>query len=239
MAGEEVPEGLDVRSVGLLGGPRDLGDARAGASTDVVVQARAARPGSLVEEGVRARPDGEHPGARVEGLPDRVRVPERAEVPDVLALRAPEDLGPRPPLAHRQGEVRVGLVVAVPDVEPGLVLLDQVELEQQRVDLRRRQDPLDGGRGRDHGLGPRVEVAAPVVDEPLPQRPGLPDVDDPAVRVSEQVRARGVGDRRCHRAGEAHTVIVARRPARTGTHPRGGQEAVTVPFIVGWTSHWK
>src|SRR4029453_13173903 len=93
VAGQELAERIDVGSIRLLGDPRLLRDARPGAATDVVVQARPASPGALVEEGVRARSDGEDARAGIEGLADRVGVPEPPEEPDVLAFGAPQDLG--------------------------------------------------------------------------------------------------------------------------------------------------
>ena len=141
--GEELAHRLDVGSVRLVGDARRFGHAGAGAASDVVVQARPLGARALVEERVRARPDGEHPGQRVEGVADRPGVAVRAEVAHALALRAPEHLRAWPLLPHGQGEVRVRLVVAVADVEPRLVLLDQVVLEHQRVDLGRSHDPLD------------------------------------------------------------------------------------------------
>ena len=45
---------------------------------------------------------------------------------------------------YRQREIRIRLVVAVADVEPGSVALDQVVLEHQCVDLARCHDPFDG-----------------------------------------------------------------------------------------------
>ena len=119
VAGQEVPERVHVAPVGLLRDPRGLRHARPGAAADVVVEARPPGARALVEEVVRARADREDAGERVERVPDRPRVPVRAEVPDLLALGPPEHLGSRPRLPDREREVRVGLVVAVADVEPG------------------------------------------------------------------------------------------------------------------------
>ena len=150
VARQEVREGLDLRAVGLLGDAGDLRHARPGAAPDVVVQAGPAARAPLVEEGVGAGADREHAGERVERLADRVGVSVGAEVADALALRPAHHLRARPRLPHRQRQVRIGLVVAVADVEPGPVRLDQVVLEHQGVDLGRGQDPLDALRPLDH-----------------------------------------------------------------------------------------
>ncbi len=189
--------------------PVCCGHARPGASADVVVEARPARPRALVEEVVGAGSDREDPRHRIQRVPDRPGVPVRPEVADLLPLGAPQDLRARPLLPHRERQVGIGLVVAVPDVEPGQVLLDQVELEHQRVDLAGRDDPLDARSRVDHGLGPGMEGSRPVVGEALPQGAGLADVDDPPVLVPEEVGAGRVRDAGRHRLREAHRPIVA------------------------------
>jgi hypothetical protein len=167
VAGQEVGQGVDMRAVGLVRHAGDLRYARSGAATDVVVQAGPTGAPPLVEERVRARSYRKHAGGGVERLTDRVRVPERTEVPDLLPLGAAQDLGPRPLLADRQGQVRIGLVVAVANVEARPVLLDQVVLEQQRVDLAGRHDPLDRPGGGRHGLRAGMERFAPVRGQAL------------------------------------------------------------------------
>ena len=196
VAGQEVGHRLDQLPVSLFGHPRGLRHARARAPADVVVEARPAGPSPLVEEGVGAGPDGEDPGQRVEGLADGVGVAVGAEIADVLALGAAQDPRPRPPFTHREGEVRIGLVVPIADVEPGAVGLDQVVLEHQGVDLGGSHDPLHRLGLLEHGLGPGMKRAPPVRGQALPERHGLADVDDPGVGIPEQVGARCVGDRR-------------------------------------------
>ncbi len=51
--------------------------------------------------------------------------------------------------------------------------------------------------------------SGPVVRQPLPERAGLPDVDDPSVLVPEEVGAGSVRDAGRCRLGEAHPPIVA------------------------------
>ena len=65
------------------------------------------------------------------------------EVAGALALGAAHDLHPRELLAHRHGEERVGLVVAVLDVEPRVELLDPGVLQLQGLDLGGDHGPLD------------------------------------------------------------------------------------------------
>ena len=173
VATQELRHGVDVRSVRLLGGARGLGHARAGAPADVVVQARPLRTRPLVEEGVRARPHREDTGQGIERVADRPGVPVGPEVPHPLALGAAEHLRARPLLPHGEREVRIGLVVAIADVEPRLVLLDEVVLQQQGVDLGRRDDPLHRGGRLRHRRRPRVQRPAPVRHQALAQGRGL------------------------------------------------------------------
>src|SRR5206468_164312 len=106
----------DVRAVRRFRDARGVRHAGSGAPPDVVVEARPAGARMLIEEGVRAGSYGKDPGQRVEGLPDRPRVPVGPEVADVLPLGAPEHLRARPRLPHRQREVWVRLVVSISDV---------------------------------------------------------------------------------------------------------------------------
>ena len=248
VAGEEVGERVDVGAVGLVRDPAHLGHARPAAPTDVEVEARSLRARTLVEEGVGARAHREDAGQRVERVADRPRVPVRPEVADLLPLRAAEHLGARPLLPHGEREVRVALVVAVADVEPRPVALDQVVLEHQGVDLAARDDPLDALGVLHHRLGARVQGLAPVVGESLAERPGLADVDHPAVAVAEQVGARFVGDVAGGRSGEGHPVIVVVPPDTAGErgascrrlHRRPPRSTARAPVIVvGWTSQTK
>src|SRR5690606_2772313 len=122
----------------------------------------------------------------------------------------------------------VALVVAVLDVEPGVVLLDPGVLQLERLDLRGHHRPLHGrGRG-DYGAGARVETGQvlEVVRQALAQALRLPDVDHPAVLVTEPVDPRRVGD-------------LARFGAVAGgvghvSHPTGGDRHSGV--ATGWHS---
>ena len=198
----------------------DVADARRRALLDVRVEARPAEAVVPVELRVRARADRERAQQEVERLADRVRVRERAEVADALAVLAAHHHRPRPLLVERDREVRVRLVVLQPDVEPRLVPLDQVELEEERLDLVLGDDPLDVIRGLHHLVGAlrQRRRRGEVVREPAAQALRLPDVDDPALGVEELVRAGSVGDAAGLGAGD-HASIVAGtlRPARVAS----------------------
>ena len=132
LAVEEVDQLRDELVVLLV---VDRVDARRRALLDVRVQARPAESVVPVELGLRARPDRERAQQQVERLADGVRVRVRTEVADALALLAAQHHRARPLLVERDREVRVRLVVLQADVEAGPVLLDEVELEEERLDL--------------------------------------------------------------------------------------------------------
>ena len=90
---------------------------------------------------------------------------------------------PRPLLVEGDGEVGVGLVVLQADVEPGPVLLDQVELEEERLDLVADGDPLDrvGGARPSGGCVPRARSRS---------------TTSPGCAGSSPCRRRGCGPRR-------------------------------------------
>ena len=186
VAGHEVAEVLGERAV-LLG--VDPADAGRRALADVAEQAGPADLAGPLEDAVAAGAHREHPQQQVDGLADRPGVRVRAEVAGALALGAAHHLDPRELLAHRHGEVGVGLVVAVLDVEPRVVLLDPGVLELQRLDLGGDHRPLDAGRRGDHRLGARVQRGdvLEVGAQPRAQALRLADVDDAAVLVAEPV----------------------------------------------------
>ena len=188
VARQEVTQLVDELPVRHL---IDLADARSGALLDVEQQARAAESVVLVELGRAARADREAAQQEVERVADRVGVGVRPEVPRALALAAAHHERPRPLLVDGHREERVALVVAQPDVEPRVVLLDQRELEHQRLDLVAHRRPLDRLRRLDHLTGARVEVLRrlEVVREALAKAGRLADVDHAAVGVLELIRA--------------------------------------------------
>jgi hypothetical protein len=154
----------------------DLPGARRRAAVDVEQQAGPARPRCPVVDPLAAGADREDPQEQVERLADRVRVRVRAEAAVPLAHLAPLDAGPGDLLRGGEDEVGVGLVVAVADVVPRAVPLDQRVLEVQRRDLRVDHDPVDRPRRLEHRAGPRRDVVPglEVVAQPLPQGLRLP-----------------------------------------------------------------
>ncbi len=238
LAVEEVEEVLDEPGV-LLG----VDVAHAGRRTllDVRVQAGPAEAMVPVELRVGARADRERAQEQVERLPDRVRVRVGPEVADALAVLAPHHHRPRPLLVEGHRQVRVRLVVLQPDVETGLVPLDEVELEEERLDLVLGDDPLDPVGGLHHLVGALGQRRGwrEVVREAAAQALRLPDVDDPALDVEELVRAGGVGDGSGLRAID-HGSIVAGAPATRGPFgapfrprrgPPGGARPVAAPSL--------
>ena len=192
-AGHEVAELLGQVTV-FVGG--DAVDAGCRALADVAEEARAAGAGGVLEDAGGAGADREDAQQEVDGVADRPRVSVRTEVPDALAFLAAHHLDAGELLVHRHGEVRVALVVAVLDVEPGVELLDPGVLQLKGLDLRGHHRPLHG-RGRGHhraGAGVQARQVLEVVRQALTQAFRLSDVDHPAVLVAEPVHPGSVRD---------------------------------------------
>ncbi len=160
----------------------DRGDARRHALLDVGVKTGPAQPCVAVELVPGARADRERAEEQVERLPDGVRVGVGAEVADALALRSPHHHGPGPLLVEGDREVGVRLVVLQPDVEPRPVLLDEVELEEQRLDLVADRDPLHGVGRADHLERALGQTRPEVRHDPAAEALGLADVEHPPGR---------------------------------------------------------
>ena len=194
VAGHEVAEVVDDLAV-LLG--RHVADAGSRALVDVAQQAGTTDLGRPLEDAVAARAHREHPQQQVDGLADRPGVAVGAEVAGALALGAAPDHDAGELLADRHGQPRVGLVVAVLDVEARVELLDPAVLQLERLHLRVDDRPLHARTRGDHGRGAGVEVAdvLEVGREAGPQALGLADVDDAALGVPEAVDPRLGGDR--------------------------------------------
>ena len=105
--------------------------------------------------------------------------------------RAPHDVEPRVLLG--QGELQVGmvLVVAEQDVVARLVPLDEVVLEGEGLHLGVGDDQVEVGDLGDHGPLVRVPGARglEVGADAVPQHAGLAHVEDPPLRVLEEVDA--------------------------------------------------
>jgi hypothetical protein len=88
-------------------------------------------------------------------------------------------------------DIGVALVVPIPDVEPRTVLLDEVELENQRLLLRLGHHDVQIADERNHEPRPRVEIGAWLEVRPHAASQGLrlPDVEDIPRNVLVQVHA--------------------------------------------------
>ena len=187
--GQERHHAVDALAVLLLG---DVADAGRPAALDVVVQAR--RAGVAAGLGPLAGAEQEDLAEQVERAAHALGARVRAEVGAVAAVALAREVDAREVLVEADRDVRVGLVVAQPDVEARLVLLDEGLLGEQRLGLGgdgERLDVVDLVGQRARAVLRRVgEVAR----DPLADRLRLADVDDAPARVAEQVDARLVGE---------------------------------------------
>jgi hypothetical protein len=113
-------------------------------------------------------------------------------------------------LVHRDRDVGIGLVVAQPDVEARLVLLDEVLLDEQRLGLRADEDELHRVDRIDHLERAARHRIGEMAGDPLLDGLGLADVDDLPGLVAEQVHARAVGQLAA-RLGEAGAATLGLR----------------------------
>ena len=125
---------------------------------------------------------------------DPLGVAVRAEVRPVAAVALAGEVDPREVLVERDRDVRVRLVVAQPDVEPRLVLLDEVLLGEQRLGLGVDDQRLDLVDHVDQIPAPACARVREMRRDPLADRVGLADVDHLAAAVAEQVDAGLVGE---------------------------------------------
>src|SRR6202040_2791226 len=111
-------------------------------------QARAAAAPPRLRAGARA----EHEDLRehLERPPYALGVRVRPEVRPARAMALAREVHARVVLVERDGDERIGLVVAQADVEARAVLLDEALLGQQRLCLRGDDDALDALHARDH-----------------------------------------------------------------------------------------
>ena len=151
----------------------DVADAGRPAALDVVVEARRARAAPRL---------GALAGAEQEDLAEQVERPAhalgarvRAEVGALAPVALAREVDAREVLVQADRDVRVGLVVAQPDVEARPVLLDEVLLGEQRLGLGVDDQRLDL-------VDERAEAAAraEMRGHALADRLGLADVDDAA-----------------------------------------------------------
>ncbi len=192
--GEEVDHAVDAAPVVLLG---DVADTGGFTALDVVVQAWAAAAAARL--GARAGAVHEHLGEHLKRRAHALGVGVGAEVGAARAVALAREVDPRVVLVERDGDERVGLVVAQADVEARAVLLDEALLGQQRLGLAGDDDALDRFDARPpspRGPGWRSHLGlGEVRGDALADRLGLADVDDAALGVAEQVDAWLVGQR--------------------------------------------
>ena len=231
-AGEEVAEIPHDRPV-LLG--TDPANAGSRAFVDIAQQTGAFDLTVPLEDSGRTGTGGKDPGQQVEGFADGPGVGVRTEVAHAFAARTAVDGEPGEFLIECHRQHRVGLVIAVTHVEPGIELLDPVVLELQRLDFGGDHRPLDLGRGGDHLPGPGVQAGdiGEIRRQATPQTLGLAHVDDPAVHIGEPVDTRFDGNgsgRRAIRRGIGHPLRLVRPVAghqvADGVHRRNRVFAV-------------
>ena len=191
VSGEECGEALHVSGVGISVDGSDTGRRTL---LDVSEQARPAGRLMAAILGIGTGANRKRAQEQIERLPDRIGVCVRPEVLDSLAALAAHHHGPWPFLVGRDGEVREALVVAEPDVEPRLMLLDERVFEHDRGDIVRGDDPLDGCCGGDHRLRLEWQICGKVIRDSLAKRLGFADVQDLPVCVAEQIHPGGVGN---------------------------------------------
>ena len=163
----------------------------------------------------------EDPGQQIQRLPDRPGVRVRSEVAHTFAARAAIDHQPRELLVEGHRKHRIGLVVAVADVEPRIEFLDPVVLELQCLNFGADHRPLHFRGGGHHlaGAGMQAGDIGEVRRQPAAQALGLPDVDHPAADIPETVDA-GF-DRDGTRRRAVRRRIGHADQASTGTRPPG------------------
>ena len=205
LAGEEGERLVDQRAV-MLG--RDLAGARCRAALDLEQQARA-HPRLVIGVGAGAQQEGAL--QRVDGAADRASRGERSEI---IAFAIPR-AAMLQDLRHRvvAGDEDEGKRLVVPQhhVEARLQPLDQVRLEQQRLDLGRRGDELHARRVGDHARDAViVPGAARVALHALLQVPRLADIEHLAGAIDHAIDARArrrrLGIAANHRRARLHPV---------------------------------
>jgi len=108
--------------------------------------------------GIGARPERKGPQQQVERLTNRIGMSVRAEVLRSRPSLAPHHRGSGPFLCPGDGQEWVRLVVPQPDIESGLVLLDERVLEHQGFDLGFGNYPVNRFRCTDHRSSPDRQI---------------------------------------------------------------------------------
>src|SRR5438552_2173126 len=157
---------------------------------DVKVEADLA----LLEDLVRARPKRQELADGLHGRAQRLRRRVRAEVESPVVLHPARVVHTRKVLCDRKLKVEVVLIVFEPDVVARPVVLDQVVLEDERLDLVRRGHELEvvGFANQLRDLRGRRVARREVRAQAVAQTQGLADVDHLAPVVAEHVDARAL-----------------------------------------------
>ena len=173
---------------------RDAGVAGRQRALDEVLQARRAAPAPGLDAlALAVREDAPD---ELRDLTDLAGAGIRPEVQVAGQVPPAEEAHPRPLVAHRDLDEGIALVVAQPQVVRRPRLLDEVVLEEQRLPLGGRDDPLDVACLGEHlGGAPVRRAAAPEVrGHALAQLLRLPDVEHLTVGPEKAIHARAVGD---------------------------------------------
>ena len=187
----EEQHDLVDRSVVLFFGL--IADARREATLDVILQARTLAPPVDRFAAGPQRKDRTH---EIDQLAQAVRVGVRAEIARAVVSNETREDDARKRLV-RYLQVRIPLVVAQPDVERRLVALDQVRLEDQRLDFVRDDDRSNVGDSSRPSPSVRAMVHRAflkVRSHAVAQRDRLSDVENLAVASDHQIDARRVRD---------------------------------------------
>ncbi len=155
LAGQEVAEVFHDLAMLLGADPADTGRR---AFVDVAEQTWTVDLPVPLEHSGRTGARREHPGEQIQRFPDGPRVRIRPEIAHTLAAWAAVDHQPGELFVEGDGQHRIGLVVAVADIEARIELLDPVVFQLQCLDFGVDHRPLDLGRGGHHLPGSRMQV---------------------------------------------------------------------------------
>ena len=138
--------------------------------------------------------DGEDSDEKVEGFADGPGVGVGAEVADTRLAGAAVEEGAGYGFANADGEGGVGFIVAVFDVEVGVVFFNPRVFELECLDFAADHSPFNlvGGGNHVAGAGVKLREVVEVGGEASAKVFGLAHVDDPAGGVAEFIDA-GVG----------------------------------------------
>ena len=160
------------------------------ASTDVMIQAGARR--RFARQIVATGADALAAQETFESAADPSHLGVGPEIARPILMQPAGEVDAGKVFGHCDANAGVLLVVAQMQVEAGLMLLDEVGFEDQRLGLGTDHQRLDGNRlarelaGSDRGaLCPR-EIGA----HPMAQRLGLAHIQDLALRAPQQIDAR-------------------------------------------------